>query len=46
MSKFYMMIGVPGSGKSIPPNIVMAMSSSFEQPSSDEGFDRIIHVNN
>ena len=29
-------------GKSIPQNIVMAMASSLEQPTADEGFDRII----
>ena len=31
-------------GKTIPPNIVMAMASSLEQPTADEGFDRIINA--
>lgn len=31
-------------GKVIPPNIIMAMASSLEQPSRDEGFDKIITV--
>jgi predicted kinase len=29
-------------GKTIPPNVLMGMASTLEQPSSDEGFDRII----
>ena len=32
-------------GKSIPNNIIMAMASSLEKPSPDEGFDRIIVAN-
>ena len=28
--------------KTIPANVIMGMASSLEQPSSDEGFDRII----
>ena len=32
-------------GKSIPQHIVMAMASSLQEPTPDEGFDRIIKVN-
>lgn len=33
-------------GKIIPPNVMLAMSSTLEMPSVDEGFDEVVVVNN
>jgi predicted kinase len=33
-------------GKIIPPNVMLAMSSTLEMPTVDEGFDEVIVVNN
>jgi tRNA uridine 5-carbamoylmethylation protein Kti12 len=31
-------------GKVIPPDVIKAMIDNFEEPTTDEGFDEIIHV--